>query len=439
MVTVDLRRKLQAEKCSESGDLRAHLNKLQAMREDLVSMGGSINDEDFTSIVLGSIPQSYDPYIAAITATSSLLDKTLSSTNLIDAIRDEADRRTIKNPKAKKDEQDAAFVAGQSTGKGKKGGEGSKNFKKNLKCYNCQKKGHLKKDCWAPGGGAEGKGPKGKGKGKEKEKEVAAKADDKGANDSDAIWMGLTYDNVVDEVIDNGITGWLNDCGGDSGSEYELWTEEEIAENKWDEEIRQVDIDYSPRSMISEANDTSSDISNFFLDTDTSSDTSVSVDSMPDLASVSDSSDGDVQETEGEVGSVERAEEDVEEALDLDDEPKTYTFVAATLANSVSSTLETELFDSGASRHMSPYRHKFINFFPIQKRVLTAADGGTFDAIGKGDMFITMPNGQTTTRILLKDVLYAPKMGVTLVSIGKIDVAGYASLFHKNCLRIFSC
>src|SRR5271168_3398649 len=150
MVTVDLRRKLQAEKCPESGDLRAHLNKLQAMREDLASMGGSINDEDFTSIVLGSIPQSYDPYIAAITATSSLLDKTLSSTNLIDAIRDKADRRTIENQKAKKDEQDAAFVAGQSTGKGKKGGEGSKNSKKNLKCYNCQKKGHLKKDCWAP-------------------------------------------------------------------------------------------------------------------------------------------------------------------------------------------------------------------------------------------------------------------------------------------------
>src|SRR5271156_4093562 len=270
MVTVDLRRKLQAEKCSESGDLRAHLNKLQAMREDLVSMGGSINDEDFTSIVLGSIPQSYDPYIAAITATSSLLDKTLSSTNLIDAIRDEADRRTIKNPKAKKDEQDAAFVAGQSTGKGKKGGEGSKNSKKDLKCYNCHKKGHMKKDCWAPGGGAEGKGPKGKGKEKEKDKEVAAKVDDNGGNDSDAVWMVSAGNSVVDEAIDNRLTGWLKDCGGDSGSEYELWMEEEVATDEWDEEVHQVDIDYSPISMDLELNHASSesDVSNFFLDTD---------------------------------------------------------------------------------------------------------------------------------------------------------------------------
>ena len=53
-------------------------------------MGGSISDEDFTSIILGSIPQSYDTYIAAITATSSLLNQSLSSTNLIDVIRDEA-------------------------------------------------------------------------------------------------------------------------------------------------------------------------------------------------------------------------------------------------------------------------------------------------------------------------------------------------------------
>ena len=73
MVTVDMRHKLQAEKCPKSGDVRTHLNKLQAMQEDLASMGGSITNEDFTSIILGSIPQSYDTYIAAIMATSTPL------------------------------------------------------------------------------------------------------------------------------------------------------------------------------------------------------------------------------------------------------------------------------------------------------------------------------------------------------------------------------
>ena len=33
-------------------------------------------------------------------------------------------------------------------------------------CYNCHKKGHIVKDCWAKGGGSEGKGPRGQGSGK---------------------------------------------------------------------------------------------------------------------------------------------------------------------------------------------------------------------------------------------------------------------------------
>jgi hypothetical protein len=156
MVTVDLRRKLQAKKCPEYGDMQAHLQKLQTMREDLASMGGLISDKDFTSIILGSVPPSYDTYIAAMTATSSLLNQALSPTNLINAICGKVDRKAIKHPKSKRDEHDAAFVAGQS----KRGGGGSKKLLKDIECFNCHRKGHMKRDCWAPGGGADGKGPK---------------------------------------------------------------------------------------------------------------------------------------------------------------------------------------------------------------------------------------------------------------------------------------
>ena len=225
------------------------------MREDLASMGGSITDEDFTSVILGSIPQSYDTYIAAITATSTLLDKTLLPTNLISAIRDKADRHTIKNPKSKKDESDAAFMAGQSTGKEKKGGENSKKCKRGVKCYNCKKIGHIVKDCWASGGGAEGKGPKGKGK--EKEKEVAAKVEDKGGSDSDAMWMVSAGDSSIDEVIDKRVTGWLHEVGGGSGSEYDLWTEDEVREEELSEYVYLEENIYSPVSTDTEYDDSS--------------------------------------------------------------------------------------------------------------------------------------------------------------------------------------
>jgi hypothetical protein len=126
MVTVDLRCKLQSEKCNKTGDVRAHLIKLQTMCEDLASMGGSINDEDFTSIILGSIPLSYDTFISAMSVTSTLLGSSLSPSNLIDAISDEANQKAIKSlTKSKKDEHDAAFAAGPRFRDGRRGGGGS--------------------------------------------------------------------------------------------------------------------------------------------------------------------------------------------------------------------------------------------------------------------------------------------------------------------------
>jgi hypothetical protein len=55
----------------------------------------------------------------------------------------------------------------------------------------------------------------------------------------------------------------------------------------------------------------------------------------------------------------------------------------------------------------------------------------TFEATGKGNILITLPNGQ-----LLKDMLYAPKMGLTLVLISCLTATGYAALFHENSCKI---
>jgi hypothetical protein len=74
---------------------------------------------------------------------------------------------------------------------------------------------------------------------------------------------------------------------------------------------------------------------------------------------------------------------------------------------------EIELYDSGASRYMSPYRNHFINFVSIVPKAITAANKLAFDMTGCGDMEIKVPFGNgRSSKVLLKDVLYAKDMGV---------------------------
>ncbi|KJA26563.1 hypothetical protein HYPSUDRAFT_123008, partial [Hypholoma sublateritium FD-334 SS-4] len=58
------------------------------------------------------------------------------------------------------------------------------------------------------------------------------------------------------------------------------------------------------------------------------------------------------------------------------------------------SLVDVDLYDSGASRHMSGYRHRFINFINIAPKPIAAADKRSFNAIGQGDMYVDVPMGE---------------------------------------------
>ena len=272
-------------------------------------------------------------------------------------------------------------------------GEGLKKAKK-VKCYNCKKVGHFVRDCWVLGGGCKGKGPKQKEKAdsKGKGKEVAAKMEEND-DDLDGVWMA---------TVDDDIHGWIDKCGGDTGNEYEMWMEDEISveTDEWVEGVCQDNMMYSPDTTVSDMDDilTSFDVS--LISSKTSSDSESG--SMPDLISLSDSIETDEVETEsGSVPDLETLSDSVrtdevevevgdkslEDILAIDDgeELMTYSLTAIMLADT-GSTFKMELFDSGVTCHMSPYKHKFINFIPIQRKVLITADGSHFEAVGKGDM-----------------------------------------------------
>jgi hypothetical protein len=63
MFMVDLRWRLQDERCGEGDDVHTYFDSMRTMWEDLAAMGGSIGDEDFTAMILRSLPALYDTYL----------------------------------------------------------------------------------------------------------------------------------------------------------------------------------------------------------------------------------------------------------------------------------------------------------------------------------------------------------------------------------------
>ena len=61
------------------------------MRGELASLGMSLGEQDFSAIILGSLPKSYDQFISAVTATASVLKQELNPKDLMQTIINEYD------------------------------------------------------------------------------------------------------------------------------------------------------------------------------------------------------------------------------------------------------------------------------------------------------------------------------------------------------------
>ena len=63
-------------------------------------------------------------------------------------------------------------------------------------------------------------------------------------------------------------------------------------------------------------------------------------------------------------------------------------FVAA---ETVQASAKTELYDSGCTNHISPYKSDFNNFQTIETRHFCAANKQTLSTIGKGELVVDIP------------------------------------------------
>ena len=112
--------------------------------------------------------------------------------------------------------------------------------------------------------------------------------------------------------------------------------------------------------------------------------------------------------------------------------------VKAQMATRTGVTTEWDLYDSGPSKHTSAQHNEFINYTPTEPKPIRAADKRTFNAIGKGDLRVKVPNGTQSSTIVLKNVLHCPSVGLTLISISKIAAASATVVFKGTSCKIFN-
>jgi hypothetical protein len=99
----------------------------------------------------------------------------------------------------------------------------------------------------------------------------------------------------------------------------------------------------------------------------------------------------------------------------------------------------TELYDSGATCHISPYKADFTLYKTLSlPAYLNTANQQRFPAIGEGNLVIRVPNNGTKSVLTLRNALHAPAVAYTLVSIRALDEEGYATNIRSGCLEIVS-
>ncbi|CDO71000.1 hypothetical protein BN946_scf184844.g4 [Trametes cinnabarina] len=159
-VQVNILTQIQRLKCEEGADPRPVLAQLAKLRSEYATAGGTLSDEQYKVHILALLPLSYRPAVRAILASAQATGTSITSTALLTAINNIA-----RDEHALEGEQSSTSALAARSG---------------MRCFNCNKEGHTKAECWSKGGGKEGQGPKrrgrkkksdNKGKGKEEKRE----------------------------------------------------------------------------------------------------------------------------------------------------------------------------------------------------------------------------------------------------------------------------
>ena len=86
---MDMSRRLYNKRCGEADDIRAHFAKMSKLREELAATGRVFEEENFTSILTDSLPESYGNVISSVYASAKMNRKAVTTQDLIAVVEDE--------------------------------------------------------------------------------------------------------------------------------------------------------------------------------------------------------------------------------------------------------------------------------------------------------------------------------------------------------------
>jgi len=172
MYETSLLTQLQNAHYVEGESMQEHLASMVEIKEHLADMNSQISDESFVAYIRTSLSlvPNYRSLVTTLTAAAHESGKKLTNANLIWHLNEEANSTALEESINK---SNAALVAAMAKAKGKKGKQSKR---KEKQCMNCNRKGHVKDQCWDVGGGKEGQGPSGWGKKKAKKGEKGESA-----------------------------------------------------------------------------------------------------------------------------------------------------------------------------------------------------------------------------------------------------------------------
>jgi hypothetical protein len=143
-----LRTQLKNARMQNSETIHSYFSKVNQIKEQIESIGDTVNGEEIVMTTLNGLPRSWDAFIQGICSRRKLLE----FNRLWEYCNQEEARTTTREEKMTDDGQ--ALADHTRKGKSKKELSSPKKFQKgrrnypNIRCLCCQKMGHIARNCY---------------------------------------------------------------------------------------------------------------------------------------------------------------------------------------------------------------------------------------------------------------------------------------------------